>query len=459
MKRKWNRGMRPITREQLPYLLLAVAGMIEFLFITLEGRFSGLGYYLTENYLIVPCLLFLGYTLQKPLPDFTRRRLRLAVTAVSWFVIVQIVHKLSDMGNHSMAPVFFVYLMAFPFAVLADDRSNTGIRWIGSMFVAASLVLVAYSALLVLNRVPERLKDDIYWASMRLRPFWNPNVVACYFMIGIGFAAAFLARAQGRLNQFLLSVAIGVQLTAMALTNCRTALLLTGTMLGACLLLLLLQKRNVNLEIRWNGKWKLLILGILVVSIALAGTFKLSSALYQKNRGQLFSAQQGETGLIIGDDVTQGSLKDDMSTLNNRTKIWKAAISAVRNDSSLALWGTEYPGTVISLYSPFETYHAHNSWLEALLRLGIPGLLLSLVFTALSGWSAVKLILNQNVELWKKIIAMMTMCVMIAGFMEPYFFITDTYYHVIDFVFFFSTGYLDYWRQNMPSQKKLANTD
>ena len=66
--------MRPITREQLPYLLLAVAGMIEFLFITLEGQFMGLGYYLIENYLIVPGLLFLGYTLQKPLPEFSRRR-------------------------------------------------------------------------------------------------------------------------------------------------------------------------------------------------------------------------------------------------------------------------------------------------------------------------------------------------------------------------------------------------
>ena len=459
MKKKWNRGMRSITREQFPYLLLAVAGMIEFLFITLEGRFCGLGYYLTENYLIVPCLMFLGYTLQKPLPEFSGRRLRLAVAAVSWFVIVQIVHRLSDMGNHPMAPVFFVYLMAFPFAVLADDRGNTGIRWIGSMFVAASLVLVAYSALLVLNRVPERLKDDIYWASMRLRPFWNPNVVACYFMIGIGFAAAFLVQAKRRLIQTLLSVAIGVQLTAMALTNCRTALLLTGTMLGACLLLPLLQKRNANLEIRWDGKWKLLLLGILVVAIALAGTFKLSGALYRRNHDQLLSAQQGETGLVIGDDGTQGSLKEDMPTLNSRTEIWQAAISAVRNDSSLALWGTEYPGTVISLYNRFETYHAHNSWLEALLRLGIPGLLLSLVFTALSAWSAVKLILNQEVELWKKIIAMMTVCVMIAGFLEPYLFITDAYYHVTDFVFFFCTGYLDYWCQGIPSQEKLANTD
>ena len=40
---------------------------------------------------------------------------------------------------------------------------------------------------------------------------------------------------------------------------------------------------------------------------------------------------------------------------------------------------------------------------------------------------------------------MLTMCVMLAGFLEPYLFITNVYYHVTDFAFFILTGYLDYW--------------
>ena len=83
--------------------------------------------------------------------------------------------------------------------------------------------------------------------------------------------------------------------------------------------------------------------------------------------------------------------------------------------------------------------------MEAQLRLGLPGLVLALIFTFLSIWSAVRIIVHQTVELGKKIIAMLAMCVMLVGFLEPYLFITNVYYHVMDFAFFFLTGYLDYW--------------
>ncbi|MBQ5909906.1 MAG: hypothetical protein IIW85_06220 [Bacteroidaceae bacterium] len=89
--------------------------------------------------------------------------------------------------------------------------------------------------------------------------------------------------------------------------------------------------------------------------------------------------------------------------------------------------------------------HAHNSWLETLMRMGIPGLVIALVFTALSAWSGAKLLLSQSTPLWQKIAAMLTLCIMATGFLEPYLFITNVYYHVTDFAFFFLTGYLDYW--------------
>ena len=59
--------------------------------------------------------------------------------------------------------------------------------------------------------------------------------------------------------------------------------------------------------------------------------------------------------------------------------------------------------------------------------------------------SAAKLVLNPGAELWKKILAVLTMCLMATGFLEPYLFITNVYYHVTDFAFFFLTGYLDHW--------------
>ena len=479
--------------KNVPMLLLLAAGVIEFLFITLENQFSGIGYYLAETYVIVPCLLLLGYVLQEKRNPFARRRLLLAGAAVGWFVIVQCIHKLSGMENHPMATVFFVYLMAFPFASLTDDRKNAGLWCIGGVFIAAALVLVGYSAMLLLDLVPGGMEAYLYWDGARLHALWHPNVAAGYFMISIGFSLALCFLTRKKLVKALLAVGIALQLMAMALTNCRTTLLLTGAMLGGTVFFLMCK----------GGGWKRMVLGLLTAAVLLTGCFKLSGMLFQWNNDRLLERmtavqaepssasdvpvtevfgtetivetepaqplpaetaevtseeQEGsteetaakevvlieDTGIILGDNE-QRSLADDMRTLNGRTLIWQAALKAIRNDKKLALWGTEYSGTYITVYSPIPVVHAHNSWMETLMRMGLPGLMMSLVFTALSVWSAAKLVLSPETLLWKKIIAMLAMCVMASGFLEPYLFLTNVYYHVTDFIFFFLTGYLDFW--------------
>lgn len=467
--------------NKIPMMLLMVAGIIEFLFITMESQFSGIGYYLAENYVIVPCLLLLGYVLREKQSAFGRRRLFLAAAAVCWFVAVQCLHTLSGMENHPMATVFFVYLMAFPFAALTDDRESAGLQRIGGMFVAASLVLVFYTVLLLLDRVPAGMEAYLFWDGARLHSLWHPNIAASYFMIGIGFSVVFCCLTENKWKRALLILAIVLQMLAMAMTNCRTTLLLTGAMLGGTLFFVICK-----------DNWKNVAFGLLVAAAVLAGFFKVSGALYQWNNDRLIAvmtSSQAEpepdaevsateavqtestedtsvtevteetsetetttkeptliknTGILIGMNE-QNTLSHDMRTLNGRTLIWKSACKAIRNDKKMALWGTEYPGTVITVYNPFPVVHAHNSWMEAMMRMGIPGLLMSLVFTVLSVWNAAKLIFSRKTLLWKRIVAILTMCVMATGFLEPYLFITNVYYHVTDFAFFFLTGYLDFW--------------
>ena len=450
-------------------LLLMAAGILEFLFITLENMFGGLGYYLTETYLIVPALLFLGFALGGQLTKFARQRILLAGAAICWFALVQIIHKMSGMETHPIATVFFVYLMAFPFASVSEDGSNRGLRWIGGMFLTAALVLVGYTAMMLLDLVPSFLADKLFWDGARLHVLWHPNITACFLMIGIGFAAAFLAQAKKPLVKALLAVAIALQFVTMALTNCRTTLLMTGALFGGILFFLI-----------FKGGWKRFVLGLLAAVLTLTVSFKVSSAIYQGNNdrlvaiileqakaaqaGQPTEAESAETAKIVANGVDtekailqgdngQNTLASDMRSLNGRTYIWKSAFSAVRDNKRLVLFGTEYAGTAISAYHHFEVVHAHNSWVEALMRMGLPGLLLALAFTGLSIWSAAKLVLSGSTELWKKIIAMTAMCVLATGFLEPYLFITNVYYHVTDFAFFFLTGYLDYWSNAAPKAK------
>lgn len=431
------------SKKKAMFLLLAAAGVMEFLFITLESLFSGLAYYVTETYLIVPALLFLGYALMDRLPEFSRRRLLLAGAAIAWFVVVQIIHKLSGMDTHPIGTVFFVYLMAFPFASVTEDKESLGLKWIGGMFLTASLVLVAYGGVLLADLVPESLRQFIFWDGARLHVFWHPNISACFFMLGIGFAAAFLVQTKRLLWKLLLLASIILQMALMATTNCRTTLLLTGAMLGAILFLAILQRFRPKLP-RKSGKRniQIILLCLVLVLTILAGFFLVAGKLYQRNNDRLLEEAAVD---VLETDNPQNSLAEDMRTLNGRTVIWKSAFSAIRDNKRLALFGTEYSGTVISVYNHFEVVHGHNAWVESLLRLGLPGLLLSLAFTALAVASAAKLVLNPGAELWKKILAVLTMCLMATGFLEPYLFITNVYYHVTDFAFFFLTGYLDYW--------------
>ncbi len=273
----------------------------------------------------------------------------------------------------------------------------------------------------------------------------------------------------------LLGAVILVQMAAMALTNCRTTLLLTGAMLGGILFFVIFRK----------GGWKCFLLGFVVACLMLVGTFKVSGVLFQWNNDRLLSsyvaakeAQKAaaaavpeetaavetvaaeevsteatvENELVIKENIgvlvgnnEQGSLSEDMRTLNGRTLIWTSALKVIRDNKKILLWGTEYPGTAISAYNWFPVVHAHNSWMETQMRLGFPGFVMAMVFSVLSVFSAAKLLLSSGTELWKKIIAMLAMCVMGTGFLEPYLFITNVYYHVTDFTFFFLTGYLDFW--------------
>lgn len=451
-----------VPQERQPFVYLAAAGILEFLFIIMVSVPSYLGYYLAETYLIVPCLLFLGWALREEQTGFARRRLLLAAAAVAWFVISQTIHKLDGMENQVITNVFAVYLLAFPFAVLTDDRDNTGIRWMGKIFVAATLVLLVYTVMLLLDMVPVNWREFLYWDGTRLSVFWHPNIAACYLMIGMGFCMALLIQAEKPLTKLLLAAVVAAQFLAMALTNCRTTLLMTGALLGGVVFFRI-----------FRGSWKQFVLGLLAAVLVLAGSFKLSGAIYQWNEDRIYAnisalqelaeeqkdsvaennagaeiyqyAVEEDGQVTINTDNPQGSLSGDMRTLNGRTYIWWSALQAIRDNKALALWGTEYSGTVVSVYNFFPVEHSHNSWMEVLLRSGVPGLLIALVFTGICSVSAVRLLLNRQTELWKKIIAMTTACVMVAGFLEPYLFGGKAYYHVIDFIFFLCTGYMDYW--------------
>lgn len=465
MKLLQNRGN---SVRNIHLLLLLAVGSVIFLLVPIDCISPGMGYFLAEKYLTVPCLLFFGSVLTQQQSAPARRNMLLSSIAVLWFAAAQLQHHLAQMGIGSFGVFAVVYLLAFPFASAAEQESRAaGIKWIGTIYVAASLLLVLCGVMLLLDQVPAALSPGFFMDSGRLNIMWHPNVLACIFMIGIGFTLYFLLQAETKWAKVALAALSVIQLCGMALTNSRTSILVTSGFLGGTVFFLI-----------WKGGWKRFLAGAAAGLVVIVTVFSLSGALFdfhtqtQINRAlqqapihSESAASEEETlppQLQIDDDTgeirlagasQQHSLREDIWTLNNRTYIWKAAIQAVLDNPAIRLWGTEYVSMEISYRNIAPVGHAHNSWFQTMMSLGLPGLLIALAYTAIALFRCAVLLFHRSADLSKKVIVLLVLCIMAAGFLEPYLFVGDIFTLFANFIFFFLTGYLDAWCRELPGKK------
>ena len=465
---------------QLLYLLLG--GGTVFLFVYLEAVFSEMGYFLAEKYLPVPCLLFFGSALTQRLSPLAKKSLLLSAVTVLWFAITQLRHELTGMDLRSFGIFAFVYLLGFPYAAVTEDgNACSGLKLMGKIYVAAALVSVLCTALLVADAVPERLAGAICYDGARVVALWHPNVGACALLLGIGFSLYFLVSVEKKWMKALLVAMIVLEFVAMVLTNSRTAVLLACGLMGGTLFFRL-----------WTGGWKRFLAAFAAAIAAILLLFFLYDAMFDwhtQNRindllaqaettetavqnpaadadisavviseaeenapdetapevpnGLKIDKETGELTLATGSG--QSELSHDMKTLNGRTSIWKATIQAMQDDPDIRRWGSEYAYMEISYRNSFRVGHAHNAWLQTWILLGTPALLMSLVYTLAAVVNAVWLMFRKNMELNKKIVALMVMCMLAAGILEPYLFAGEMTTSFVNFLFFFCTGYLMQW--------------
>ena len=161
--------------------------------------------------------------------------------------------------------------------------------------------------------------------------------------------------------------------------------------------------------------------------------------------------ETGEISLQITNG--QGSLAGDLRTLNNRTYIWRAALWLMRENPQFRIWGTGLTKDMVSSYNNFPVGHTHNSWMEVYVSLGIPGLAIALIFTLTAGLDALFLMFHRRTTMQQKVVCLLVICIMGAGFLEPYLFLSDKSYHFIDFLFFLCIGYMAQWREALRKKK------
>lgn len=444
----------------LAYVSIFSAAALVFLY----AAFSHYTKVLFEDCLIIPCVLFWGAILERMGSRINKRSLILPGAMVVWFLLLQIRRgmELSDTDNIGL--FIATYLFSYPLASVLLDREKASLKIFAGAYLAAAAVLAFLGLILVFDVMPDFLSQHIYWDGPRIYLFWHPNVAATLLMIGIVFCSAFMAQAKQVSSKIAFLVLLALMIGIQALTNCRTAIILTGGYLGATLFFALIKR---------GRKWFLPgVLSVLVVTVAV---FEGAGYLYQVNNDRLVNqyiqqqseqasheeesqsqeteetipvwvnAESGEVSLIT--ESAQGSILSDLGTLNSRTRIWNAALYAIRETPSILYWGMPNPGWYVSYYLDFEIAHLHNAWLQAFVGMGLIGFLITVLFTLTTAWNCLIILIRYNGDVWKRSIAILSLCLMAAGMLEPYLFYTSGQYHLTDLLFFLCAGYLAYWQE------------
>ncbi len=464
-----------VYRSRIQLLALLSVGFAVIGFDTLEYLYPEMETFLEHTYFVIPSILFFCSLLARPLTALAKRSLLLSVIAILWFAAVQQRHQLEQMGTDSLSLFSVVYLLAFPFAaVAANQAKRTGIKRLGEIYIAGAICLVLCAVLLLLDIVPEMLNSRIRWDGTRLNALWHPNIVACLFMIGIGFTAYFLVLAEHKRKKILLFLLAAIQFWGLSLTHCRTAVILTCALCGGAVFL-----------VRFCHSRKHFLANAALALAVMAALFFLSQELFDFHTEQLMSktlqqqvSQQEESTPLNPDNIQptvpaeasptiaaesgspesaaneaapnvsdspQGSLLEDIWTLNNRTLTWKAAFTAMLDNPAIRIWGTKNVRAEITYRSGLPVAHTHNSWIQVSMELGIPGLLISLIYTGIAMFRSAWILFSSKFSPAKKVIAILVLCIMAAGFLEPYLFIGGLSTVFANFAFFFLTGYLDFW--------------
>ena len=421
--------------------LLAALAMI-FAFFLLEDRASGVAYLLAERYLTVPAMVFLGASACQELPRRNRWHLFAGAAMVVLFFLNQILHQVLEAEAKQVGTFLCAYALCLPFAAATEDaQRQKGLQWMAGLFVAVGVLLTAYGVLLLLGAVPEYLQNYVCWDGARFYAMGHPNICATLLMIGLTFCVGFAIQCRKLWARAVLGILALGQFAVLSLTNGRTTIILTCLLLGGM----------AFCALRGRG-WKRLLLAVLAAVVGMAAAFGVSRTLFGWNQARLIGQRADDVQLeettaetVLRPQQHQGTLLDDMRTLNNRTVIWRNTLIGLEENPRVKYIGTEYVEMILTRYASGTIYHTHNSWLEVLYRMGLPGLGAALVMTVLAVWSAA-VVLWRNSDLWKSCVALLTLCLLGCALLEPYLFVVDVSYYYLDFLFLMCLGYLCLWR-------------
>lgn len=457
--KRWHCKLPFVFAVQL--ICLLIIGIVEFLNMT-KGFLLPLNIHLFSNAGIMLSLLgFWAITLWKSPRSIGRRDVILGLVMVFWFLVVEGNRRINYTPLQSVTIFLIVYLIALPFASITQDQEHqTGIRLVSAIYLAASVFLLILGLILM---VRGSFSDKVYWDGARLLIIHHPNIVSRIFMIALALCIGFIAYAKKLWAKILLLLAAALFFAAIALTNTRAVVIVACVILAGNVFFLF-----------YNEKRRHVLLGAAAAMLAVVVFFMSYSWLFQWNMNRLIhqsTLQTTQEQTLVTDETDdattilpeeipltadprgelqgnsnsyQGTILNDLSTMNGRADIWRSFLRKIRNNPAILLRGT------VDTRLIWNNIHTHNAWLEALIMLGLPGLILVVFFSWEATWSSLRLLWHAGTDLFRKNIALLTLGTLVTALMEPSLFITYTEWSFSDFFFFLCLGYLVLWKKQIP---------
>ena len=405
---------------------------------------------LVDPILTVLSLTFAGCALLLPKTGAARYHLALALAMAAWITFIRYAH-LHFFGYEVQGPGLMLsrYLLLYPLAACCrDEKKQLVLKICGLLTLGAVLWLDGLTVLLLLDRVPAALAGEVLWGGARLQILWHPNVTATMYFMAFTLCVAFCFLTKRKWLQALLLALAAVQGGFIAMTHGRITMLAAAAYGVGVLLFGVWKQRGKKF---WQGVLVLVVLAAVLLA-GMEGLYKMNNNRLteqylsgQREMGdQLFVDENGNVQLTGAD---QKSLVENMKTLNYRTTIWKNAREGLK-DWKLLMFGTVNVAQVLG-----GIPHAHNAYLEILLRWGLPAMLAAVAMTVEVLVCGLYVVFVSR-DGWKISMALMCLAWLPVAMMEKYPFCDNT----LGGLFLLGSGYLLTWALEERKNRKASRT-
>jgi len=357
---------------------------------------------------------------------------------VGWYVISRMLlgERYLDHSFMMFSNLCCAYLLAFPFArSTGDGLRKSGLKMVSVIFLAAYGVLAwagVLSALLCTPITLPGLGTEIkIHTDRRLWAGNHPNISACMFLIAIMLAVWLIAVSSKRWLAVPAVLLAAGAYAGIALADSRTAMLQVGCFAAGAVFLGMLR-----LPVR--ALWKRIVIGFAAGATCLALVFVSFGWTAQ------FIADVSATMSALAETaqktkVATRSIWNDLATMTGRTNIYAKLLQVVAERPSILGAGLLNSEIVQIIRGASGVEHAHNAYLQTLLNMGLPGLLMAAYFTLRAGWIACRLVFSRRAAFADQLLAVMLLVLLVSAISEPYLF--TEYLTLANMPFFLIFGY------------------